>query len=97
MVTDLDPILLTNKFYRPIKSVFTTKRIQDTGETTNFLDILSEDGKVTIMGEGGITDTHKVKSDAMDIHLSSFGFIDPVMTSAGTAGITEHLAVDSQI
>ena len=78
-------------------SVFTTMRIQDAGETTNFLDILSEDGKVTIMGEGGITDTHKVKSDAMDIHLSSFGFIDPVMTSAGTAGMTEHLAVGAQI
>ncbi|MCH8300538.1 MAG: hypothetical protein IIC39_08370 [Candidatus Marinimicrobia bacterium] len=33
----------------------------------------------------------------MDIHLSSLGFIDPVMTSAGTAGMTEHLAMGSVI
>ena len=90
-------IVPLDAFRRPIKSVFTTNGLQGAGETTNFVDILSEDGRVTIMGEGGITDTHKVKRDAMDIHLSSLGFIDPVMTSAGTAGMTEHLAVGAQI
>ena len=45
-------IVPLDSFRKPIKSVFTSTRLQGAGETTNFIDILSENSKVTIMGEG---------------------------------------------
>ena len=49
------------------------------------------------MGEGGITNTHKVTKASRDVRASSLGFLDPVKTSAGTAGITEHIAMGAKI
>lgn len=80
-----------------IKSIFTQSKLRGAGDTTNLLDMLSGDSRVTIMGEGGITNIHKIMMPARDVHASSVGFIDPVMTPQGSSGQSEHIAINSEI
>jgi DNA-directed RNA polymerase subunit beta len=80
-----------------IKSLFTQAKLRGAGDTTNLLDILSSDSKVTIMGEHGVGSEHRVNNEARDAHMSAVGFIDPVMTPQGSAGLGEHLAIGTEI
>ena len=54
-VSEIVPL---DAFRGHIKRVFTRTRLQGAGETTNLIDILSENSKVTKIGEAGLTDTH---------------------------------------
>ena len=59
--------------------------------------MLANESTVTISGEPGIDSRHKITPAARDVHPSSAGFIDPVMTPQGGAGESEHIAIGSKI
>ena len=80
-----------------IKSIFTQSKLRGAGDTTNLLDMLSNESRITIMGEGGIKNIHKIMLPARDVHPSAAGFIDPVMTPQGSGGQSEHIAIGSEI
>lgn len=80
-----------------IKSIFTQAKLRGAGDTTNLLDILANETRVTIMGEGGITNRHKIMLPARDVHPSSAGFIDPVMTPQSSGGQSEHISLNTEI
>lgn len=82
---------------KEIKSTFNRSQLQHSGETTNWLDIMSNDSKVTIMGEGGIRSTHTVKPWMRDLDPASIGFLDAVKTSAGEAGVSSHRSLGTRI
>lgn len=80
-----------------VKSMFTKAKLRGAGESTNLLDILANDSRVTVMGEHGISDRHRVSNSARDVRPGAAGFIDPVMTPQGSAGETQHLSIGSKI
>jgi len=82
---------------REIKETFTRTKLQHSGETTNWLDMLSGDSKVTIMGEGGIKDVHTVRPEMRDLDAGATGFMDSVKTAAGEAGVAVHRALGTSV
>lgn len=50
-----------------VKAIFSRTKLQGAGETTNILDMLSSDSKVTVTGEHGISSEHKVTEQARDV------------------------------
>jgi len=68
-----------------------------TAEAANPLSILSENSKITVMGEGGIGTERAITQDARLFRPGSANFIDPVHSPEGMAvGVTTHLAVNAQ-
>lgn len=78
-------------FTKTINSFFNESAISEPSEQINPLHVLSSTGKITIKGEGGITDEHTVSIDMKSLHPSHFGFIDPLHTPDGNAGLVNHL------
>jgi len=64
---------LTDKFFLESGLVNST-------EQTNPLSMLESASKVTITGEGGITNSHAITEDARLIHDSQMGLLDPIHT-----------------
>ena len=67
--------------------------LASTAEAANPLAILSENSKVTLMGEGGIGSERAVTLDARLFRPGSANFVDAVHSPEGSqTGITSHLA-----
>lgn len=49
-------------------------------DQTNPLQIVSDHGKITMMGEGGISSEHAIPLSTRMLHPSHFGVIDPINT-----------------
>lgn len=70
--------------------------LANTAEAANPLSIMSENSKVTVMGEGGIGTERAITQDARLFRPGSSNFIDPVHSPEGMAvGVTTHLAVNA--
>jgi DNA-directed RNA polymerase beta subunit/DNA-directed RNA polymerase beta' subunit len=90
-------IIKPGMFTKSIKSFFNESQISEPSEQVNPLHILSTNDKVTLKGEGGITDMHTVSSSMKSLHPSYFGFIDPLHTPDTAAGLVNHLAIGSSV
>ncbi|MFW5895176.1 MAG: hypothetical protein ACOCT9_00380, partial [archaeon] len=77
---DIKKIVSPDLFNEPIKKFFTNSDLVAATEITNPLAALGNYRKVTIMGEGGITDPHQLTDDMININPTQLGFIDPVHT-----------------
>jgi DNA-directed RNA polymerase beta subunit/DNA-directed RNA polymerase beta' subunit len=64
-----------------------------TAEAANPLAILSDGTKMTLLGEGGIGDTHAITNAARLFRPIASGYIDPSHTPEGSAiGVATHIA-----
>lgn len=88
-------IVRPGMFTKTIKAFFNESKISEPSEQINPLHILNTATKITIKGEGGITDEHTVNMDMKSLHPSYFGFIDPLHTPDGSAGLVNHLTVNT--
>ena len=67
-------------------------------ETVNPLEELSMMTRVTPVGIGGIPDKRALPTNAMNIHYTYYGNIDPLETpDSGMVGIQQHLTVGAAI
>lgn len=85
-------IIRPGLFTKSLKSFFNESQISEPSEMVNPLHILSTRDKITLKGEGGITDEHTVSMGMKSLHPSYFGFIDPLHTPDGSAGLVNHLS-----
>ena len=94
---DLSAALNTNIYTDAIKSIFTLSKLHGAAESTNLLDLFSNESRVTSMGEGGISSERRVTVQSRDVRPTQLNFIDPVKTPAGSAGVTQHLAINTEV
>jgi DNA-directed RNA polymerase beta subunit len=92
-------ILPMAPFTKPVHNFLTTSALSATPMQINPVEVVDSAVKVTSLGEGGISSTLAVPSEARDVHASHMGILDPVRTpESGKAGIdiraTIHTARD---
>lgn len=95
--TDIKDIVRPGLYTKSLKNFFNETKISEPSEQINPLHMISTRDKITLKGEGGITDEHTVSMDMKSLHQSYFGFIDPLHTPDGNAGLVNHLAVGAGI
>lgn len=89
-------IISLDTFNNPIKTLFTSTSLATTTEQTNLMDMISNQWKVTIMGEGGITNERQITSSARAVHPSHLGFLDPFQTpESENIGATLQMAMNA--
>lgn len=86
-------IVKPGMFTKSIKGFFNKSDISEPSEMINPLHMLSTGSKVTLKGEGGITDVHTVSMDMKSLHPSHMGYLDPLHTPDGSAGLVNHFAI----
>lgn len=63
-------------------------------EEINPLDIYDQHHKISILGEGGIGDSHVISLEARNVHPSQFGFVDHIRTPESVnVGVDQRLAL----
>ena len=90
-------IIQPGLFTKSIKSFFNESKIAEPSEQINPLHMISTRDKITLKGEGGITNEHTVSMDMKALHPSYFGFIDPLHTPDGAPGLVNHIALGASI
>ena len=87
-------VITPDVFSRPVKSFFTTTSLSQRPDQTNPLEFISGQTRTTVMGEGGISDVHRVTEETKLINPSHLGFLDPIQTPECYAEGTEVYTAD---
>lgn len=87
----LRDVLPPDAFLKPIYHVFTTS-LSGNGSQINPVAMLADRSATTIMGPGGIQNHNQITPSNTAIDPSQLGYLDPVFTPEGDAGVTTHLA-----
>lgn len=74
-----------------VLSFYKTSNSSDLGTRLNPISLESQRSKVTVIGEGTITDKELLNLEAKSLQDDSFGFIDPVHTPESNAGVILHM------
>src|SRR5690606_27333263 len=85
--TKVKDIIKPGLFTKTFKSFFNSSQISEPSAQNNPIHIASTLNKITVKGEGGITDEHTVNLNMKSLHPSYFGFLDPIHTPDGSAGL----------
>lgn len=94
--TNVKDIIRPGFFTQSLKGFFKSSEISEPSEQINPLHMISTESKTTIKGEGGITDENTVNLDMKSLHPSYMGFLDPVHTPDGNAGLVNHLTLNTK-
>lgn len=89
---DVDDTLNVDYARRAIKKFFSLD-LANTVENSNILGVVSEANKVTLLGEGAITDEHTVPVETRNINPTQLGIVDPVHTPDGKVGLVNHFTL----
>lgn len=96
-LTLVPPSYFTRQLWGAIKgdpSVSPKGTLTQPIEEINPLDIYDQHHKVTILGEGGISDSHVISLEARNVHPSQFGFVDHIRTPESVnVGVDQRLAL----
>lgn len=83
-------------FNKPVRTLFRTSLAEIPGQT-NPLEMMSNQMKTTITGEGGIKSAHGISEEAKLIDPSHLGYLDPIHTPEGAAtGVTLRLPLGAR-
>jgi len=91
-ITDAKTVVNTGYANSAIRKFFSLDLV-NAAERTNPIAIAAAPKKVTLLGTGAIDDENKVPNESRDIHPTQMGFIDPVQTPAGNAGVVTNLTI----
>lgn len=82
----LQEIVSRDAFHKPIESLFTQTQLSSTPEQINPLHMVAGLQKITVLGEGGISEK-ALTPEARGVHPSHLGMIDPIQTpESGAVG-----------
>lgn len=91
---DIRTMISPQQLSEPIYSFFSKSSLANVPKQTNPLSILSDQFKVTVMGEGGIKSERAVPEALRQVHPSHMGILDPLQTpEGGTVGTTVGLTM----
>lgn len=84
-------------FGKTIESLFTQTELSSTAEQINPLHMIAGLQKVTVFGEGGVSEK-ALTTEARGVHSSHLGLLDPIQTpeSTGTVGAMFRLPIGSR-
>jgi DNA-directed RNA polymerase subunit beta' len=86
-------IVTTDVFNVPVKAFFTTTSLAQMAPQINPLEMQAGFLRATVMGQGAISSDQAVSLEAKMIDPSTLGFVDPVHTPEGNAGVSTHLTL----
>lgn len=79
-----------------VESFFLTDERSNPSEQYNPAHMLGSATRTTIMGPGGVKDTHQIKDSMRDAHPSHLGFLDPIQTpESEKVGATLNLPISA--
>lgn len=87
---DLDSILPSWYMTHGMRDFLLKSEAKTLATTYNPIDILDKRGRVSMVGEGGISDEKNIPMGARQLHVSHFGILDPVLTKESS----EHSGID---
>ena len=91
---NLKTILPSSVFTKSINSFLTSAAISSSPTQINPMEIIDHAGKITSLGEGGISSDRSVPYESRKVHNTQFGIIDPVRTADGAnAGIVVQSSI----
>ena len=91
---NISEILKADLFNAPIHGFFTNSSSVNMANMLNPMAAFAEGNKVTIMGEGGISEENAITNEARAVHPSQLGFIDPIHTPEGSSiGVVNQLSL----
>jgi len=74
----------------------TNSQLSNPPNQTNPMSIIGEDGKMTVMGEGGIGTANAITNEVRQISNTEAGFIDPLHTpEGGNIGVAVHTGMNT--
>jgi DNA-directed RNA polymerase subunit beta' len=73
-------LLGAGQFTPALTGFFTQSSLSSTPDQYNPINMLNGMSKITVMGEGGVSDASKVRAEERSVHPSHLGFIDPIHT-----------------
>jgi DNA-directed RNA polymerase beta subunit/DNA-directed RNA polymerase beta' subunit len=91
--TRVKDIVRPGFFTQSLKGFYKNSEISEPSEQINPLHMINTATKTTIKGEGGITDENTVNLDMKSLHPSYLGYLDPIHTPDGSAGLVNHLTM----
>lgn len=97
--TQISRLVSANEFTPVFTTFFTQSSLSVSNDQsqTNPLTMLNGVSKVTIMGEGGVSDEQLVRDEERTVHPSHMGFIDPIHTpDSGKIGVVTALPLGVQ-
>jgi len=87
-------VLSPNQFANLVKSFFTQSTLSNNPGQTNPINMINGMAKVTVLGEGGISDPQRVGASERAVHPSQLGFIDPIHTpDSNKIGLVMNLPI----
>lgn len=72
-------------FSKPVQSFFSNSALSNVIKQTNPVQMMNEQYKVNLLGEGGITTERAVTEELRNLHPSQAGLIDPLHTPESSA------------
>ncbi|MEO0271599.1 MAG: hypothetical protein ABIM30_00700 [candidate division WOR-3 bacterium] len=87
---DLDSILPSWYLTSGMRDFLLKSEAKTLATTYNPIDILDKRGRVSMIGEGGISDEKNIPAGARQLHISHFGILDPILTKESS----EHSGID---
>lgn len=76
----VDALVGTGQFTPALTSFFTQSSLASTPDQYNPIHMLNGMSKITVMGEGGVSDPQRVRAEERSVHPSQMGFVDPIHT-----------------
>jgi DNA-directed RNA polymerase subunit beta' len=90
--TEIDRLVRAEQFSPLFKNFFVQSTLANTTDQTNPITMINGTAKVTVMGEGGVADPMRVRSEERSVHPLQMGFIDPIHTpDSGNIGLVMNL------
>jgi DNA-directed RNA polymerase subunit beta' len=84
-------------FSDPAEAFFTTSEFTRYSSQNNPIDIAAVSATTTVLGEGGISNTHGVTNEIRSVHPSHFGLLDILHSPEGmSTGVTSHLTISAK-
>jgi len=87
---DLDAILPSWYMTHGMRDFLIKSEAKTLASSYNPMDILDKRGRISMIGEGGISDERNIPRGARQLHISHFGILDPVITKESS----EHSGID---
>lgn len=67
-------------FTKSVMAAFMSSGLGQAAEEVNAAELVDHHGRITRLGEGGITDAQAVPEESRNVHPSQMAFVDPVKT-----------------
>ena len=92
--TEIGRLVSSNEFTPVFTTFFTSSSLSSSPDQTNPLNMLNGVSKATILGEGGVSDPMRVRSEEHGLHPSHLGFLDPIHTpDSANIGLVVNLPI----